>query len=102
MRKAALTFCSTNRTAELSFRIPNTKPWQDQSIRQAEVVAVRTVIYRIRKTHVLKPERLIADTAYAQVAYRIGWLRSAGPRHKSLSAVSHPERMERFSGLTSP
>jgi IS5 family transposase len=35
-----------------------------RSIRQAEVGAVRTMIDRVRKTHDLKPERLIADTAY--------------------------------------
>ena len=35
-----------------------------RSIRQAEVGVVRTMIDRVRKTHDLKPERLIADTAY--------------------------------------
>jgi hypothetical protein len=35
-----------------------------RSIRQAEVGVVRTMIDRVRKTHGLKPERLIADTAY--------------------------------------
>ncbi|MBO1257122.1 transposase [Alteromonas sp. 5E99-2] len=35
-----------------------------RSIRQAEVGAVKTMIDRVRKTHDLKPERLIADTAY--------------------------------------
>lgn len=35
-----------------------------RSIRQAEVGAVRTMIDRVCKTHDLKPERLIADTAY--------------------------------------
>lgn len=39
-----------------------------RSIRQAEVGVVRTMIDRVRKTHGLKPERLIADTAY-------GWFR---------------------------
>ena len=35
-----------------------------RSIRQAEVGAVRTMIDRVQEKHVLKPERLIADTAY--------------------------------------
>jgi len=35
-----------------------------RSIRQAEVGAVRTMIDRVQKVHDLKPERLIADTAY--------------------------------------
>ena len=35
-----------------------------RSIRQAEVRAVRTMIDRVQKVHDLKPERLIADTAY--------------------------------------
>lgn len=35
-----------------------------RSIRQAEVGAVRTMIDRVQEKHGLKPERLIADTAY--------------------------------------
>ncbi len=35
-----------------------------RSIRQAEVGAVKTMIDRVQKVHYLKPERLIADTAY--------------------------------------
>jgi hypothetical protein len=35
-----------------------------RSIRQAEVGAVRTMIDRVQERHDLKPERLIADTAY--------------------------------------
>lgn len=35
-----------------------------RSIRQAEVGAVRTMIDRVEEKHGLKPERLIADTAY--------------------------------------
>ena len=35
-----------------------------RSIRQAEVGAVRTMIDRVKGTHDLMPERLIADTAY--------------------------------------
>jgi transposase len=35
-----------------------------RSIRQAEVGAVRTMIDRVEEKHDLKPERLIADTAY--------------------------------------
>jgi len=35
-----------------------------RSIRQAEVGAVRTMIDRVQEKHSLKPERLIADTAY--------------------------------------
>jgi len=35
-----------------------------RSIRQAEVGAVRTMIDRVQEKHDLKPERLIADTAY--------------------------------------
>jgi len=35
-----------------------------RSIRQAEVRAVKTMIDRVQKVHGLKPERLIADTAY--------------------------------------
>lgn len=35
-----------------------------RSIRQAEVGAVRTMIDRVEERHDLKPERLIADTAY--------------------------------------
>jgi len=44
-----------------------------RSIRQAEVGAVRTMIDRVRKTHDLKPERLIADTAYGSGAM-LDWL----------------------------
>ncbi len=35
-----------------------------RSIRQAEVDAVKTMIDRVQRVHDLKPERLIADTAY--------------------------------------
>ena len=44
-----------------------------RSIRQAEVGAVRTMIDQVRETHDLKPERLIADTAYGSGAM-LDWL----------------------------
>ena len=44
-----------------------------RSIRQAEVGATRTMIGRMRERHDLKPERLIADTAYGS-GPMLGWL----------------------------
>lgn len=48
-----------------------------RSIRQAEVGATRTMIGRVRKRHDLKPERLIADTAYGS-GPMLGWLVDRG------------------------
>jgi hypothetical protein len=44
-----------------------------RSIRQAEVGAVRTMIDRVHDRHDLKPERLIADTAYGS-GVMLDWL----------------------------
>ncbi|MFW8596488.1 IS1182 family transposase [Cribrihabitans neustonicus] len=44
-----------------------------RSIRQAEVSAVRTMVDRVSDTFDLKPERLIADTAYG-TAEMLDWL----------------------------
>ena len=44
-----------------------------RSVRQAEVGAARTMIDRVAKTFDLKPERLIADTAYGS-APMLDWL----------------------------
>lgn len=44
-----------------------------RSIRQAEVGATRTMVGRVHQRHDLKPERLIADTAYGS-GPMLGWL----------------------------
>lgn len=44
-----------------------------RSIRQAEVGATRTMVSRVHQRHDLKPERLIADTAYGS-GPMLGWL----------------------------
>ena len=44
-----------------------------RSIRQAEVGATRTMVGRVQQRHDLKPERLIADTAYGS-GPMLGWL----------------------------
>lgn len=44
-----------------------------RSIRQAEVGATRTMVGRVHQRHDLRPERLIADTAYGS-GPMLGWL----------------------------
>lgn len=48
-----------------------------RSIRQAEVGATRTMVGRVHERHDLKPERLIADTAYGS-GPMLGWLVDRG------------------------
>lgn len=48
-----------------------------RSIRQAEVGATRTMVGRVHERHGLKPERLIADTAYGS-GPMLGWLVDRG------------------------